>query len=155
MASANFHLVTNWRLDAPVEPVWDILTTPETWPQWWSSVRKVEVIEPGDADGIGALRRLTWGTALPYDLTFNMRTTRVEPMTVIEGRASGELDGTGRWTLTSEGAGCNLRYDWIVEVTKPWMVNLAFILKPVFSWNHGVVMERGRRGIVSRLAARQ
>jgi hypothetical protein len=155
MASTDFHLVTNWRLDAPVEPVWDILTTPETWPQWWSSVRKVEVIEPGDADGIGTLRRLTWGTALPYALTFNMLTTRVEPRTVIEGRASGELDGTGRWTLTSEGSGCNLRYDWIVEVTKPWMVNLAFILKPVFSWNHSVVMERGRQGIVRRLATRQ
>jgi uncharacterized protein YndB with AHSA1/START domain len=152
MASTDFHLVTTWVLDAPVEDVWAILTAPESWPEWWPSVRKVEVLDPGDADGIGVLRRMTWSTALPYDLAFDMRTTKVEPKTLIEGRASGELDGIGRWTLAPQGEGCSVRYDWIVEVTKPWMVRLAFILKPVFRWNHNVVMERGRAGIVRRLA---
>jgi hypothetical protein len=152
MASTDFHLVTTWTLEAPVENVWAILTTPETWSEWWPSVRKVDVLDPGDADGIGALRRMTWSTALPYDLAFDMRTTRIEPMTLIEGRASGELDGIGRWTLTPQGMRCDVRYDWIVEVTKPWMVRLAFVLKPVFAWNHGVVMERGRTGVIRRLS---
>jgi hypothetical protein len=112
-------------------------------------------LRQGDAAGVGAVRRITWTTALPYELAFEMETVRVEPFSIIEGRASGELDGTGRWTLTPAGSKCNVRYDWIVEVTKPWMVRLAFILKPVFAWNHGVVMERGRRGLVTRLASRQ
>jgi len=29
---------------------------------------------------------------------------------------------------------------------------LSFILKPVFRWNHNIVMERGRRGLVRQLA---
>lgn len=81
-----------------------------------------------------------------------METTKVEPPLLIEGRALGELDGIGRWTLEVEGGACRVRYDWIVAVTKPWMVRLSFILRPVFRWNHGVVMERGRRGLLDRLA---
>jgi hypothetical protein len=40
-----------------------------------------------------------------------------------------------------------VRYDWIVKVTRPWMVRLAFLLRPVFGWNHNQVMESGRRGL--------
>lgn len=103
------------------------------------------MLRAGDKAGIGAVRRMKWSTALPYDLTFDMETIRIEPLAIIEGRASGELEGLGRWTLQAEGLKCKVRYDWIVDVTKPWMVRLLFILKPVSSWNHAVVMERGRR----------
>ncbi|ACP22697.1 conserved hypothetical protein (plasmid) [Sinorhizobium fredii NGR234] len=152
MSSTEFHLVTNWTVDASVEAVWRVLNQPETWPDWWPSVKEVTLLRPGDEAGIGAVHRMKWSTALPYDLVFDMETTRVEPPSLIEGRASGELEGVGRWTLRPDGSNCDIRYDWIVTVTKPWMVKLAFILKPVFSWNHTVVMERGRQGLVRRLA---
>ncbi len=152
MSSTEFHLVTTWTIDASVEDVWRVLNTPETWPDWWPSVKQVTLLRQGDEAGIGAVHRMKWSTALPYELAFEMETTRIEPLSIIEGRASGELDGVGRWTLRPDGLKCNVRYDWIVKVTKPWMVRLSFILKPVFNWNHAVVMERGRRGLVRRLA---
>jgi len=155
MAAKDLHLVTDWRLNAPVDAVWREIAAPEQWPSWWRAVIAVKTLAPGDADGIGALRRITWRTALPYTLTFVVRTTKVEPMRLIEGRARGELDGIGRWTLTPEGTRCRVRYDWIVKVTKPWMVRLAFLLRPVFAWNHNQVMERGRRGLGVYLASRR
>jgi hypothetical protein len=94
---------------------------PEEWPTWWRAVAKVERLAAGDASGVGAVRRITWRTALPYTLAFAMRVTKVEPMTLIEGRAEGELAGLGRWTLRPDGARTHVCYDWIVEVTKPWM----------------------------------
>lgn len=157
MSAAQFHLTTDWRLDAPPEAVWAVLTVPEDWPSWWRAVERVETLDTGDAQGIGALRRMTWRTALPYALTFDMRTTRVEPMTTIEGRAEGELSGLGRWTLTPDGGGTqnrpgtNVRYDWIVDVEKPWMRRLAPLLRPVFAWNHGKVMDWGREDIARKL----
>ena len=93
MALQQFNLVTEWRLEVPVDRVWAELMRPDDWPQWWRAVKRVETLAEGDARGIGAIRRLTWVSALPYELTFEMRATRVEPMTVIEGLASGELDG--------------------------------------------------------------
>ena len=151
MAAQDFHLITEWRLDTPVERVWEVLTHPEDWPTWWKAVQKVELLQDGDRDGVGSLRRMTWRTALPYSLAFDMRTTRIEPMSLIEGEASGELDGTGRWTIRAEGEATYVRYDWIVRVTKPWMKLFAPILRPVFAWNHEVVMGWGLEGIRRRL----
>ncbi|WP_457578561.1 SRPBCC family protein [Ensifer adhaerens] len=115
-------------------------------------MKQVTLLNEGDEHGVGAVRRMRWSTALPYELVFDIETTKVEPPLFIEGRALGELDGIGRWTLQGEASACRVRYDWIVTVTKPWMVRLSFILRPVFRWNHGVVMERGRRGLSKRLA---
>lgn len=152
MSARDFHLVTEWRLAASVETVWREIAAPEEWPDWWRAVRKVETLEPGDARGVGAVRRISWRTALPYTITFVTRTTQVEPMRFIEGRAEGELDGTGLWTFAPSADGTQLRYDWRVTVTKPWMRIGAPILRPVFAWNHGVVMRWGRADLEKRLA---
>ena len=109
------------------------------------------MLRDGDASGIGAVRRFTWGTALPYTLSFEMTATRIEPMHLIEGRARGELDGTGRWTLTAAGPGTHVRYDWMIDITTPWQVMLAPILRPLFAWNHNVVMAWGYHDLKKRL----
>jgi len=109
-------------------------------------------LRPGqDPDGVGAIRRLHWKTALPYDLVFDVELIAIEPMHRIEGRAFGELDGIGVWTLGPEGGGTVVRYDWQVDVTKAWMRLFVPFLRPVFAWNHGVVMRRGEAGLASRL----
>ncbi len=153
MAPKQFQLVTEWDLDAPVERVRSLLTNVKEWPLWWRAVSQAELLQRGDANGLGAVHRMTWNTALPYQFTFDSRTTRIEPMSIIEGRASGELDGVGLWTLRPEGARTHVLYDWNVAVTKPWMKALAPILRPVFVWNHNVVMGWGEEDIGARLKA--
>ncbi|MEO6012792.1 MAG: SRPBCC family protein [Devosia sp.] len=153
MAATRFDLVSDWYFDTPVERIWAELITPEAWPDWWRAVKKVEVLSEGDTIGVGAVRRFTWGTALPYTLSFNMTATKIEPMRLIEGEARGELDGLGRWTLTPEGQGqgTHVRYDWMVDVTKPWQVALSPILRPVFAWNHNIVLGWGQDDLKTRL----
>jgi hypothetical protein len=151
MAAQRFDLTTDWHLPVPLEAVWEVLIRTEDWPSWWRAVKKVTLIAPGSPDGVGAVREFTWGTALPYTITFRMTATRVEPMKVIEGEARGELDGLGRWTLGEEEGGTHVHYDWQVDVTKPWQVALSPILRPVFAWNHVVVMGWGEEGIRRRL----
>lgn len=152
MDAKRFELVTHWRLDAELERVWACLCDSDSWPCWWPSVTRVELLRPGqDPDGVGAIRRLHWKTALPYDLVFDVELIAIEPMHRIEGRAFGELDGIGVWTLGPEGGGTVVRYDWQVDVTKAWMRLFVPFLRPVFAWNHGVVMRRGEAGLASRL----
>jgi uncharacterized protein YndB with AHSA1/START domain len=151
VAPQQFNLVTQWHVGAPVERVWVELSTPEDWPRWWRAVKHVVVLHQGDAAGVGSERRMTWRTALPYEIAFDMRTTRIEPMSLIEGKARGELDGLGRWTLRPEGAGTHVRYDWQVELSRPWMRACAPLLRPVFAWNHNVVMGWGYEGLCRRL----
>jgi len=121
MATQRFDLTTEWHLDDPIENVWPLLTAIENWPLWWRAVKRVELLQPGDADGLGAVHRMTWKTALPYQLTFDMRMTCAEPMSVLEGQAWGELNGVGLWTLRPEGQGTHVRYDWNIVLTRPWM----------------------------------
>ncbi len=154
MAPSRYALVSCWRLQAPAERVWDALARPAEWPRWWRYVERVTEIEPGDANGVGARRRFTWSSRLPYRLSFEMRTTRMERPRIIEGVASGELNGTGLWEL-EPGAGVTAaRYTWTVMTDKAWMNALAPLVAPVFSWNHGQVMREGQRGLARELALR-
>jgi uncharacterized protein YndB with AHSA1/START domain len=146
-----YTLVTDWQLAAPIERVWQALYDVAAWPQWWPYVQSVVEVTPGNADGVGAVRRYTWTSRLPYRLSFDMRSTIVQRPFVLEGEAQGELNGTGRWTLRDAGAGTGVRYDWSVSTSRPWMNALAPLLAPAFRWNHGQVMAAGARGLARHL----
>ena len=148
---ATYRFVTTWRLDAPIEAVWDVLHRTGDWPTWWPYVIRVDELEPGDATGLGARQRLTWRTRLPYTLAFEARVTRIEPPTLLEAEVQGELEGFGLWTLSEEGSVTAVRYEWNVRTTKPWMNWLAPLARPVFAWNHVSVMERGGQALARRL----
>lgn len=148
---ADYSFVTVWRFRSPLAPVWDLIYRSEDWPSWWRGVERVERVEAGDAEGLGSVHRYTWKSKLPYRLEFDMRLTRVEPLSVIEGEAIGELTGHGRWRLTSDGDVTTARYDWNVVTTKAWMNLLAPIARPFFKWNHDVVMDWGGEGLARRL----
>jgi hypothetical protein len=146
-----YALRTLWVLDAPVEQIWDALVVPEEWPRWWRYVERVELLAAGDASGMGALRRYTWSSRLPYRLTFDMRTTALTRPACIEGRARGELSGTGRWSLETGARGTCVQYEWTVATGKRWMNLFAPALAPIFEWNHDQVMAEGGRGLARHL----
>ena len=133
--------------------MWAELYRPIDWPKWWRGVLSVEQLEPGDSTGLGAYYRIVMRSALPYRLIFNVRTTRLVRPTIIEAVSDGELKGVGLWTLSVQPAGTAIRYDWNVDTTKRWMQALAPIARPVFEWNHDVVMRWGREGLERRLAS--
>ena len=149
---AQYEFVTIWNFKAPQQEVWDLIFHSENWPTRWRGVEKVEKLREGDPNHVGAIHRYTWKSRLPYRLVFQMETTRVEPISLIEGRAIGELQGLGRWQLSHDGAVTTVRYDWKVETTKCWMNYLAPVARPFFSWNHNAVMDWGGEGMTRKLA---
>jgi uncharacterized protein YndB with AHSA1/START domain len=153
--SENYEFVTIWRLDAPLEQVWNEIKHSENWPQWWKGVLQIKELKAGDENGVGSIRHSMWKSALPYKLEFDMEIMRVEPMNTIEARAFGELEGVGLWTLTAENENTtHVRYDWKVKTTKAWMNYLAPVAKPFFRWNHDVIMNWGGQGLAKKLNCR-
>lgn len=146
-----YALTTEWVLAAPVDRIFDLLTAPEDWPRWWHYVESVVPVRQGDAAGVGAVRRYTWTSRLPYRLTFAMETTAVVRPVAIEGTARGELSGTGRWDLRELPRGTCVQYTWQVTTGKAWMNLLAPVLAPGFEWNHDQVMAEGGRGMARHL----
>lgn len=148
-----YEFVTIWRIDAPLERVWNEIYYSENWPEWWRGVEQVTELKEGDDLGVGSVRRYTWKSILPYRLTFDVETVRVEPMKVIEGIAYGELRGRGVWNITSEGELTVARYDWGVNTAKKWMNLISPVARPLFKWNHDVIMGWGAEGLGKRLNA--
>ena len=91
---------------------------------------------------------------LPYELSFDMRVTRVRAPVEARASAAGELAGEGRWRLFRSGTGTVVRYDWDVCTTKPWMNALVLVGRRAFAWNHDYVMARGGEGLARLLGAR-
>jgi hypothetical protein len=69
----------------------------------------------------------------------------------MEGKATGELIGTGLWRLRQKGNTTFVRYDWHVRTTKKWMNALSPIMRPIFEYNHEVVMRWGAEGLAKLL----
>ncbi len=148
---AKYELTTEWRIAAPVSMVWPVIFAVEQWPQWWRGVCEVRKLESGDDDGVGAVYHQIWRGKLPYYVRFDVQTTRVEPGRMLEGRARGQLDGCGIWTFHAHGATTRLRYEWRVNVTRTWMRVLSPLARPVFAWNHDVIMDWGAQGLCRKL----
>lgn len=145
---AQYHFITEAALTAPAERVWAVVSRPEDYPAIWRWCRRVEVLDAGGADLLGARHRLHFGTALPYTITVTTEVVRVEAPGLLETRADGDLHGRGRWTLTA-GAHTSVRYEWLVATTKRWMNVLAPVARPVFTWNHDVLMRDLARGVAA------
>jgi hypothetical protein len=150
---SEYNFTTHWHFDQPLEMVWEIIRLMDNWPEWWKYVREVKKIREGDENEIGAVRRITWSTALPYSITFDSELTSLIQYKSMEGKAFGDLTGIGVWTFEQNGIGTNVRYDWKVSISKPWMKFLEPLLKPIFKWNHDKVMMAGYEGLTEKLLA--
>jgi len=150
----NYRFITIWCIEAPIEEVCEAIYHSLSWPQWWRNVERVEELAPGDARGIGSVRRYTWKGRLPYRLTFDIRVSHIDPLVTIEGIASGDVEGLGRWSFTTDGTVTIVRYEWQIRTTSAWMNLLALFARPFFKWNHHAVMQQGGEGLARMLNAR-
>ncbi len=151
---AGYSFTTTWVVEAPLEPVWDAIYDTSDWPRWWRGVRRSDELVPRGPDGVGGVTRFTFRSRLPYDLTFDMCSTRVERHVLMEGVATGELAGLGRWRFFRGESTTAVTYEWDVETTARWMNLLTPVARPLFAWNHDHVMKSGGEGLARLLGAR-
>jgi carbon monoxide dehydrogenase subunit G len=142
---ADYHYMSTWQLQAPIEQVWSAIRNLERLPAWYPGVKEVQTLASGDGQGVGTRVRLVIKGRLPMRLAFEATITRVVAPRVLELRAEGELAGTGRWVLDQQGEITTARYIWDVRTTKPWMNLVAPVARPLFTWNSkGVMVEAGQ-----------
>ena len=152
MASTHdFVLVSQWRIDAKRDAVWEALKHPAQWPAWWSFVRAVDELDKGDAEGLGARYRFHWASRLPYSIRLLTTVTEIRKPDLIVARAEGDLRGEGTWRLGGTDA-TDVEYTWSVDLDRVWMRALLPLLRPAFAWNHNAVMAAGEAGLRRHLA---
>jgi hypothetical protein len=134
--------------------VWEVIDDAMGWPEWWRGVVRVDQLEQGGADKVGSRFEIEWRSRLPYPLAFEFTVDEVERPLTMKGRADGELAGTGRWRLFEDAGVTAVLYEWNVHTTKRWMNLLGPLARPVFAWNHNVVMRWGGEGLARRVGGR-
>ena len=94
---------------------------------------------------------MAWRSRIPYELEFDFAVERTEAPREMEGGATGALTGSGRWRLFEEKGVSAVLYEWNVRTTKRWMNVLGPVARPVFEYNHDVVMRWGGEGLAGQL----
>jgi hypothetical protein len=150
---AEYHLLTTWHIEAPLAKVYAAIESSLSWPEWWTSVKDVEELVVGRADGAGNVRRYAWQGKLPYRVVFDVRATRIEPRVCIEGTATGDLEGIGHWDFSSQGEVSTVTYEWHVRSNRWWMNLVAPIARSIFVHNHTQIMTQGGRALARLLKA--
>ena len=154
MATNDYHFITQWRVESTLKEVSEIIGDAQGLARWWPSVYlDVNVLEPGDENGLGKVVDLYTKGWLPYTLRWQFRVTEVRPdgFTLV---AWGDFDGRGIWTFEQDGAWVNITYDWKIKAEKPLLRYFSFIMKPIFSANHRWAMAKGEESLKLELARR-
>jgi hypothetical protein len=147
----NYRFQTVWWTPAAIDRIWEALANYGAWPNWWRGIRKVEVVRRGDESGVGTVLRQQWRSRLPYTLVFDLEMLRIESRRVLEGRASGDLEGTCKWTLSPVNGGMEIRFAVDVRTGRWWM-NLPVPFAPrVVRASFETIMSWGRAGLARAL----
>jgi hypothetical protein len=155
MASNDYHFITHWRVEAPIEEVAEILSNGVDLVRWWPSVYlNAEELEPGDAEGVGRVISLYTKGWLPYTLRWQFRVTESRFPHGFTLEAWGDFDGRGIWTLEQDGPWVDVTYDWKIRAEKPLLRYFSFIMKPIFGANHRWAMAQGEASLKLELARR-
>ena len=149
----SYSFITYWEIKAPIEKVWALIYNSTNWVTWWKGVVDVVELEQGNENGIDSVRRYTWKSKLPYTLSFDMKLTELEYCKKLSGIAFGELEGNGTWIFKEKDGTTLVTYYWNIVTNKAWMNWLAFLLKPIFIYNHNIIMRWGKEGLEKKFAA--
>ena len=142
---------TVWRTEATPDRAWEIVADYAQWPTWWTAIRSVELLDPGDRRGVGSRLRQSWRGRLRVPIAFDLTMERIERPAILDGRASGALDGTCGWELAADGPGTRIRFSVDVHTTRWWMrLPLPFASR-IATGELQAIMEAGRQGMERRL----
>lgn len=160
MGGQEYSFSTPWRFDATeITEVADILEDTASLPSWWPDLfKKVTVVEPGATGIVHSLGQVAYcecRARLPYTLRFTYRVVEQRYPNGSPLTSTGDLVGTGIWTLASRDAGVDVQYDWRVRLEKPFLRLLSPLARPFLGANHAWSMQRGEEGLKRELVRRR
>lgn len=147
-----YHFDNSWKINAPLELIWNEVINYKKWPVWCDALKKIEQLDPFDHLEIGNNIRSIWKGALPYSLCFDARVKDFSPYSFLSFRVSGDLYGEGICRFLSSPGNTTLNFIWNVSPTKLWMKMSAPLVRPVFIENHNQIVEHAISGFTQMIA---
>lgn len=152
MSTNEYHFITNWEFNAPIEEVFKLIENGSDLPRWWPEVYlSAKAEKTGRSDRVGDKIYFHTKGWLPYTLIWTAEVVSFRSPNHMEIKATGDFIGKGVWTLSQEGNITKVQFDWRILAEKPLLRYFSFIAKPIFSWNHHWAMARGFESLKAEL----
>ena len=151
---AYYMFETEWLLTAPIEAVYELISHPENYSEWWPGVKESRLIEEGDQQGIGRTGAYTIQSPLGYKMRFETKAIEAARPNRVVATVRGDLIGTGTHYLERRDNGTYVRFHWYVSTTKRWMNAISGVARPGFAFAHRYVMYNGCDGMAKALGGR-
>ncbi len=156
MPANDYQFLTEWKVNAPSELIYEILKESRDYPRWWPDVYLEAEFQPsGRQDHIGDRVKLLTKGWLPYRLRWTAEVLRLEPPHQIEITASGDFIGAGVWHIRPDGNGSHVTFDWRIRADKPLLRWLSPVFKPIFKLNHQWAMSKGFESLCREVQRRE
>lgn len=146
MKSVQYHFHDEIPLKAPINRIWDLLISAESWPNWAKGFRDITIL--GNDKTLIPGRNIACEVRgkIPYSLRFQLEILELRDQKLLKYAATGDLEGTGTWILEEDSSEIIVIYDWDVQTTGFWMNLLGKIgwIKRIMVANHDQVMREAR-----------
>jgi hypothetical protein len=136
-----FHYDQRFEFDVSPETFWQTISRTESYPQWWSWLRRF------DSDGLhdGGHTECVIQAPLPYALRVAIDVEQAVPPDLVQTRVSGDLEGPARLEIAPTPSGCAARLIWTLELREPWLRRFARVGRPILGWAHDRIISMGVR----------
>lgn len=151
-----YHFITHWRIKSSTAEVYEILSDPLRYSEWWRGVYlRTNELEAGDEDGINQIINLEMRGWLPYTLRWQLKSTELRKPHGFTAESSGDFIGRGIWTFGQDGPWADIAFDWKIRAEKAFLRHFSWLLKPLFIANHNWVMNKWEESLKLELAQRR
>jgi hypothetical protein len=155
MTDHQYHFISDWRVRGTVEEVTDIFRRGGDLSRWWpATYLESKEVDPGDSTGLGYTVDLHSKSFLPYTIRWRAKAIEVNHPYGYTIETSGDFVGRGTWTFKQDGEWVDITYDWQIRADKPLLRHGAFLLKPLYEFNHRWAMTRGEESLKIELERR-
>ena len=114
--------------------------------EWWRGVERVT-----ERRSAATATAIAWRSRIPYELEFEFAVRETDAALLDGGDATGRSRARGTGACSSRQGVTAVLYEWNVRTTERWMNLLAPVARPIFEYNHDVVMRWGGEGLARRL----
>jgi len=140
-----------WRINAPLELIWNELINYKKWPVWCDGLEKIEPLDQFGRLQKGNNIRSIWKGFLPYTITFDAVVHDFIQYSFLSFKVTGDLHGKGICCFESSPGTTTVQFVWNVAPTKFWMRMGSLVARPVLVENHNHILEQAVRGFTQMI----
>jgi len=130
-----------WDFAVAPDDLWTTLGRTDRYTTWWPWLRELHV--EGDGLRAGTVADFVIQAPLPYQLRCTITVDEAERARRLVARVSGDLEGPARLELQPTSTGTTARLAWTLDVRSSLLRQLAVVARPMLSWAHDRIVERG------------